>query len=474
MTVELGIGKILRQREKKAAYLLLTLGLTGAVSSFMLPFSEVKAQSIQDALGLAYVGNADLQAERSELHATDEKVPAAYANWMPKISLTGEVESALSSQTNTDNDSHTDIEADSLTGTLSLSQTLFAGGANFSKLENAENLVKAQRSALKVKEQEVLLQAATAYVDVIRDQAVVDLRTNHVEVLQRQLEATQDRFQVGENTRTDVAQAEARLSEGRAALRDAQATLAASQATYEKIIGQQPGALEAPKDSSLPLPDNLQSAIEMARTVNPNVSYRHYIAEAAGDDVDTAIAALLPTVSVSASLSREWENARADTRTDAAAVKGTVSVPLFQGGGEYAAIRQSKHTAVQRKQEYNSAILAAVESATKSWEDLESTAAKITSYEESVRANGIALEGVRQEAAVGSRTLLDVLDAEQEALDARVNLVGAERERVVASFTLLSSVGKLTAKDLALDVPLYDDEAHLDDVEFKLIGTGID
>lgn len=427
------------------------------------------AQTIEDALSAAYGSNADLQAARAELRAVDETVPQAIAGWLPRIS--GDAEAGYQGVRTETGLGETSSHNRPYGFGVSLEQPIFAGGSNFANLSRADNLVLAQRAALQNTEQTVLLTAATAFVDVARDQSVVRLRTNNVEVLERQLQATRDRFTVGEDTRTDVAQAEARVATARAELVAAEGQLQSSIATYVEVIGAQPGEVQPPPPLG-GLPQNLGEAVSAAREGNPAVRRALFDQRAAEDAVDSEFGALLPQVSVTGSYGRDYSGGTFDEQ-ETTRVEGRVTIPFFTGGSNYSQVRQSKQTAAQRRLELTAAERAATQQATAAWESLRSAEAQISSFEASIEATAIALDGVRQEAQVGSRTVLDVLNAEQEALDAQVNLVGALRDRVVASYELLSAVGRLNAQALALPVTLYDPTENADSVRFQLLGTGI-
>lgn len=427
------------------------------------------AQTIEDALAAAYGSNADLQAARAALRAVDENVPQAIAGWLPRIS--GSADGGYQGVRTDTGASEVSSHNRPYGFQLNVEQPIFSGGSNFANLSRADNLVLAQRAALQDSEQQVLLEAATAFVDVARDQSVVRLRTNNVEVLERQLQATQDRFTVGEDTRTDVAQAEARLANARAQLVAAEGQLQSSIATYVEVIGAEPGAVQPPPPLD-GLPANLGAATSAARKANPVVRRAFFDQRAAEDAVDSDIGALLPQVSVTGSFGREYSGASFDDQ-ETARVQGRVTIPFFTGGSNYSEVRQSKQTAAQRRLQLTAAERSATQQATAAWEGLRSAEAQISSFEASIEATAIALDGVRQEAQVGSRTVLDVLNAEQEALDAQVNLVGALRDRVVASYELLSAVGRLNAGALALPVTVYDPTENYDSVRFRLIGTGV-
>ena len=445
--------------------------LGGVAVSALLLSSPANAENLFDALAAAYHSNPGLQAERAGLRATDEQVPQALAGWRPSLTASG-------SYGTVETDTDTAIPGaggksnyDPMTGSLVLSQNIFTGGRTLYGARRAESSVLAGRENLRNAEQQTLLSAVTAYMDVVRDIAVVDLRGKNVEVLERQLEASQDRFRVGEITRTDVAQSEARLSGSQSNLIRAEATLIASRAAYERVVGTAPGSL----DQAPPLPAMPQSeaeAIDLSISSNPALEAARHAERAAASAVSAAKGGLLPTVSVDASYQHAEDPSGTVARSTTTQLLGTITIPLYQSGAQYSAIREAKHLESQSRLQMADTQRQVQEAVRNAWEQLRATRAAIASNREQVRANEIALDGVRQEAQVGSRTTLDVLDAEQELLDSQVSLVGAERDEYVAGYSLLSTVGQLSARDLGLAVDIYDPAENYDDVKHQLVGWG--
>lgn len=425
-----------------------------AIAIVLLP-GTVAAASLEDALVQAYETNPTLMAQRAQLRATDEGVAQAVSNWRPTVTVTG---TYAATDTRVDvgpAPTPTGVSNEPFSGSITASQNIFRGFRSFNELAQARANVRAGRATLHSTEQQVLLGAITAYFDVIRDEAVVRLRQNNVSVLERQLEASQDRFDLGDATRTDVAQSEARLSLARSNLTAAEAQLTVSQSAYERIVGMPAADLQNP--DRLPAhPADEASAMSIALANNPSLQAAIEAEVASRRAVDVAMGALLPSVRVDGSFSHSEDTGGFDTQTDSTSVTGVLTVPLYQSGAEYSAIRAARQNNSAdriRIAETERAVREAVEVA---WERLGATTSVIESSREQVRANEIAYEGVTQEAQVGSRTTLDVLDAEQELLDSRVSLVRAERDEYVAAFTLLSAMGQLTAQDLGLPVSYYD------------------
>ncbi|CDO61241.1 Type I secretion outer membrane protein, TolC precursor [Candidatus Phaeomarinobacter ectocarpi] len=440
--------------------------------------SVASAESLQDALVATYGSNPTLQAARAELRATDENVNQALANWRPSISATG-----TSQFSQSDNDlragagfaalSSSKDDRTTNTGTVTVQQNIFRGGRTVSQTRQAKAQVAAGRAQLTSTEQDVLLSAVTAYMDVLRDTATVELNQNNVSVLQRQLEASQDRFDVGEITRTDVAQSEARLSRSESSLIQAQANLINSRATYERVVGSAPGTLQAAPDLP-PLPESEDAALATATVNNPTLAAARFAEEASRHAIRTAQGSLLPTLTVQGDYSQSDNPSTTVKSSESASVTGRLTIPLYQSGAEYSQIRQAKQLNSQSRLQIREATRSVEEGVASAWENYRAANARIVSDREQVRANEIALDGVQQEAQVGSRTTLDVLDAEQELLDSRVALVTSERNAYVAAYQLLSAIGRLNANYLALPVDQYDPSENYDDVSGQWIGWGID
>ena len=432
---------------------------------------EVHAESLQEALSLTYDTNPELAASRAGLRGTDESVPQALANWRPNVQVDGSYgfrkrEREFSTGVTLDNTDQPQTIG------LSVSQNLFRGLRTIAQTDQSRNQVAAGRANLITSEQSVLLEAVTAFMNVKRDRAILDLRQNNVRVLTQQQSATRDRFEVGELTRTDTAQADSRLATAVADETAAKGTLDTSIASYVGVVGRAPGALDAPE---LPpgLPANEEEAVELARTNNPSVVAADFTERAARDAIDLTSGELLPTLTLDGEVQRSKDVLGSDVVADEKSVTLNLTVPLYQSGEVYSRIREAKHNANQQMLDFSEQIREVQEQARSSWADLVSARARITSLQASVDAQQIAFDGVQQEAQVGSRTVLDVLDAEQELLDARVSLVRAQRDLIVAGYQVLSSTGRLTAVDLGLSVDLYDPTRNFDEVEDQLFGGDI-
>jgi outer membrane protein len=350
-----------------------------------------------------------------------------------------------------------------------IEQPLFRGGQTAAAVRGAENTVRAERARLDATEQTVLLNAATGYSDVYRDQAVLELNIRNEQRLARQLEATRDRFQVGEVTRTDVSQAEARLARATAERIAAEGALAASRATFRNVVGIVPGVLARPP---LPqeLPASLGEANEIATDNNPNVTTAVFQGRSTLDSVDQVRGELWPTVSLVGRLQRQEDVSRRNSRFDSAEALVNLTAPLYEAGIVYSRLRQQKQVVAEQRRLLDQSQRDAVESATRAWNALETAGAEIGSFAKQVEANQIALDGVEKEAEVGARTVLDVLDAQQELLDSQVSLVRAQRDQVVAAFQLDAALGELTAQRLDLPVVYYDPNEHYREVRDEWVG----
>jgi outer membrane protein len=430
------------------------------------------SQTINEALSTAYSTNPTLQAARARLRATDENVPQALAGWRPTVSANANVGSADGSQRTGYAGPGVDTARTPRGGNFTVSQPLYRGGRTVSGTNRAENQVLADRARLIATEQEVMRNAVTAYVNVLRDAALLRLAQNNERVLARQLQATNDRFRVGEITRTDVAQNEARLASARSEREVAEGNLQNSRANYVRVIGQQPGNLREPLPLSSPVRSR-DEAIAMAAQNNPAVIAAAFDERAAIDNVDLIWGELLPLLQLQGQAFNNNDPTLRGGYSRGAQATLNLTVPLYQQGAEYSRVRQAKQQAQQTRAVLDDVRRQAQEAASRAWDDLQSRKATVESTRAAIRANEVALDGVQREALVGSRTTLDVLNQEQELLNSRVNLVRALRDLIVASYELAAATGRLTARDLALQVDLYDAEAYYRSVRNKLFGTSV-
>lgn len=448
--------------------------LAGSLSACaLLIFSaHASAETLRGALRQAYKTNPQIEAERANLRATDENVPRAQSGYRPNITFQADagVQTLHTRPNPTGSGSGT-------TGpygyTISGNQQIFRGFRTQNAVNEAEATIRAGRETLRATEQTVLLQAVTAYMNVVRDQAIVSLRENNVRVLTRNLKATQDRFKVGEVTRTDVAQSQARRARAVSDLDLARANLKSSRANYQRVVGNMPGFLREPPVPLAFLPKSLSAARSLAEREAPTVVSSLYLEQAARYAVDQVLGELLPTFNVDAQYSHRRNGSPGTSLRETGSIIGTLTVPLYQRGEVSARVRQAKHLHVRRIQLIHQARTEAREEAIAAWSQLQASRAQIVSDRSQVQANQIALNGVREEEKVGQRTLLDVLNAEQELLDARVALASTQRDLIVNAYRVIASVGRLTAQDLQLSSKIYDVEAHYAEVRRKWWGISI-
>ncbi len=437
--------------------------------------ATAQPRTIQDALSAAYSTNPTLQTARAQLRATDEGVPQALSGWRPTViiaSTVGATVGQITSQTGqapraTVTRNNTSLDTNQIT----LTQPVYRGGATRSGTNRADNQVFGQRGRLVASEQTVFTNVVNAYVNVIQSQQVLQLNINNEQVLARQLQATNDRFRVGEITRTDVAQAEAALAGARATRQTSEGNLQTARSQYRQFVGELPDQLVEPQPLKLPV-KNQAEAIQLAAQNNPNVIAALFDDAAARDNIDLQFSALMPQLSIQAQGSRQENSFIAGQTSIAGQVVLSASVPLYQGGAEYSRVRQARQQQQQSRKTVDDVRRQAVQQATQAWETLVSSRATIDSDRSAIRANQIALEGVQREAIVGSRTTLDVLNAEQALLNSRVILVQNLASYINASYAVAAAIGRLTARDLSLHVPLYDETAYYNAVRQKLFGTG--
>lgn len=454
------------------------------LSALSSGFAE--ADTLEWALGQAYLNNPQLNSQRAIARQADEAVPQALSGYRPKVSVAasaGEQYQQTLAKAGRDpitgQQNYTNAEANFAPRSVGLTatETLYNGNQNATRTRQAESGVSAARETLRLIEQNVLLNAATAYMNLLRDEATLDLQRRNVQVLQEQLRQTRDQFNVGEVTKTDVAQAESRLAGGRSQVLAAESNYVSSKAVYRQAIGVEPGKLAPGSPVDRLSPKVLSEAIARGRALNPTVTAAMFGVDVAKLQVSFNEGALLPTLNLVTNIENLWEqNLGVAPNTGTlqqfnATIMGQLSVPLYQGGAEYSNIRQAKEALGQKRLDLETARDQAQASVIQAWGQLEAAKAQIQATQSQVTAAEIALNGVREEARVGQRTTLDVLNAQQELVNDRVALVSAQRDRVVASYTLLSSVGGLTAQRLGLKVPVYDPIVHYTQVRDSWAGV---
>jgi len=456
-----------------------SLALAGAALG--LGCASAAADTLEWALVQAYQNNPSLNAQRASLRATDESVPQALSGYRPKLTVAANggydygasLQRSINQTVFPNTVAYTNYAAPFAQRGVAAtaSQTIYNGNQNANKVRQAESLVMGARETLRVTEQQVLLDAATSYMNLLRDDAILELNRRNVEVLTEQLKQTRDRFNVGEVTRTDVAQAESRLAAGRSQLLNAQSNYVTSVANYRRVIGVDPGKLAAGTPVDRFSPNTLERAIVDGEQQSPSVLAAMYGVDAAELNVKVSEGALYPNLAVVATAARNYDTTQFVNKQTQASIVGTLTVPLYQSGSEFSTIRQNKETLGQQRLSLDVNRDQARATVVQSWGQLDAAKAEIESTTAQVNAAEIALNGVREEARVGQRTTLDVLNAQQELVNARVALVTAQHDRVVASYTLLASVGGLSMQRLGLNVTIYDPQVHYQQVRDAWIGV---
>jgi outer membrane protein len=459
-----------------------------AVTSTCLVPATAKAETIHGALARAYHANPDLNAQRAATRAVDEAVPQALSGYRPKVTgtadhgLTESISRGRRSTTTTNPltgvttftnnfNSVTDDLYQPRGLSVAVDQTIWNGNRTANQVRGAESRVMAARETLRAKEQTVLLAAATAYMNVLRDTALLNLRRNNIDVLTTQLRQTQDRFKVGELTRTDVALAESSLAKARGDAYAAESNLKTSIATYRQVVGDEPKKLAAAQPVEKHLPKSRDAAVAMSQSQHPNIGAALHGVDQQQLTVKSIEGELYPTLSVRAQATRRYDSTGSQQQSVTGSIVGTLSVPIYEGGAVYSRVREAKETLTSQRLNVDLQRDTIRQTVASAWGALETARAQIQAAEAQVRAAEIALTGVREEAKVGQRTTLDVLTSQQQLLDARVTLVTAQRDRVVASYTVLAAIGNLSLRALGVDVAAYDPKVHYEQVRGKWIGV---
>jgi outer membrane protein len=431
-----------------------------------------KAQTLTQAMAEAYNTNPQLLAQRSLLRATDEQVPQALSGWRPTVNFTGNLAGNRLAFTQTLGVSPTEyLTFPSNSVQLQVNQPLYSGGKTIAQTRQAIQTVQSTRAQTLAVETSVLQAVAQAYLDVVRDQELVEVNRNNVSVLREQLTATQDRFRVGEVTRTDVAQAEASLAQAIGTLTSAEGTLAQSRAEYVAAVGQEPGILVLPRERPA-LPATREEAQSLAANNNFSVLSANFAELAARDNIKVVQSQLLPQISVVGTIERA--TAPSVTLDNSLETFGTIGVqmtmPLYEAGAVYSQVRQAEQTVGQRRSQVDFARRTAVQTLEDAWESLKADRASIASFAAAVRAAQIALQGVQQEALVGTATTLDVLIQNQTLLTTQEQLIVAEHDAALAEYNIAAATGRLIAPELRLPVKLYDMDRHYREVEHEWAG----
>jgi outer membrane protein len=432
-----------------------------ATAAFGFAATAAWGEALPEALAKAYQSNPQLNAERARQRATDENVPQALAGYRPQIIASLSVGLQAVRNLLPDNT----IQSATLkpwTIGVTVTQTLFNGFKTANSVRVAELQVRSGREALRNVGQGVLLDAATAYSNVLANQSLVEAQRSNVAFLREILGVTQRRLKAGDVTPTDTAQAEARLSRGQADLNAAEVNLAISQATYTQVIGNPPAQLRPAETVDRYLPRSREDAIAFSSKEHPAVMAASFDVDVASTSIRVAESSLLPTITLqgSASHASEADPTISTLRTDQASVIGQMNAPIYDGGTAASQTRQAKELTAQSRQVLDQVRNQARTAAISAWVANEGAKIAVAASESEVRAAGVALEGVRKEAQGGQRTTVDVLNSQQDLISAKARLIGAQRDRVIASYTLLSAIGRLDVKTLALNTPDYLPEVH--------------
>lgn len=452
-----------------------TIAASLMTATFLCMAGNANAQSILEALSETYNTNPTLQAQRAYLRSIDENVAIAKSGYRPNIALTG---SYTDGHSNVDNPSSSSLSGINSIGGDStekvyaarISQPIFNGLSTLNSVKAADSLVRSEQNNLFNVEQNVFLNASTAYLDVVRDSAIVELQKNNETLLKKRLDETIQRFNVGEVTRTDVSQARARHSQAVSDRISSEGNLEASKSSYIKLIGSKPEKLSEPTAIRSFLPTSYDDALNIALAQNYTIQQAKHLFDSKSYEVSANNGALLPQVSLDGLASKnksDNEFYTGDVTTDNVEWSANMTIPLYNSGETRAKIRQSKYqkwqaqeVVLETERNVKSVVLSA-------WEYMRANDSKIQAIKEQVKANEIALDGVQKEEALGNRTILDVLDAYQELLNSNVNEVKARRDYYVSGMSLLQSMGKLTARDLGLDVKLYDAKKYYKETRDK-------
>lgn len=448
---------------RSAALAVLLLAAFGA--------APARAESLLDALADAYYYSPALDAQRATLRATDEDVAIANSNYRPNIN--GQADVGVQQQT---------VRPSFGTGgttvprgyAIQLVQPVFRGFRTINAVNGAEATVRAGREQLRTVEQQALLDAVTAYADVVRDEAILKLQQASSDFLKTQLQATRDRFKVGELTKTDVAQSEARNEDGLSQVQIALANLKASRAAYERAVGHPPGSLRAPNQNIPLVPRSLREAIDIGNQENPNVVAALYLEQAAKFQVDEIRGELLPELQLEATYSERFESSTQIDEVETGSVVGRLNMPIYPSGGAvYARVRQAKQTHLSRIQQIEQNRSLTQAQVVASWSQLQGRKAQQESNQAAIDSNRTALAGVQEEEKVGQRTIDDVLNFQRDLINSQVTLEQTKRDIIVSAFTLVSNVGRLNIAELGAVRSAYDPEVHYGEVRRKAWGIDI-
>lgn len=436
--------------------------------------TTASAETIFEAMNAAYENNPTLQSQRAYLRSIDENAAIARSGFRPNLSLNGSYGEVNSNddlnQSGSDGSTSKNISAN-------ITQPIFSGLSTVNTVKSTDSAIRAEQNNLMNVEQSILLEASTAYFDVVQNKAIVDLQKNNEKLLKKRLDETLERFKVGEVTRTDVSQAKARYSSAQSDRISSEGTLEASKAEYARIVGNEPKDLTEPGDINKFLPSGFREAYEYAKEHNYSIQQAKHNLDSKEYNVSAQTGGLFPVVSLDGSVAKSNNNPAGiygEHTTDNVEWGVNVNVPLYNGGETRAKIRQSKYQKWQAQEQVLEAERQLRSDLKSAWEYMSTNKARISSIKDQVKANEIALDGVQKEEALGNRTILDVLNAYQELLNSNVEEVKARRDYYVSSMALLMAMGKLTAQDLNLNVNLYDAKKHYKDTRGKWFSISVE
>lgn len=430
------------------------------MAALLVAMTPSAAESLADALASAYGNNPTLNAQRASLRATDEGVPQALSGYRPTVSASADAGVQMSGGNTTYPRGVS----------ISVEQPIFSGFKTKNSVKMAETAVLAGREVLRSTEQTILLNAVTAFMNLVQAQANLNLQSQNVDFLRRQLTAENDRLKVGEGTKTDVAQTNASLAAAESQYSAAVATLNTAIAVYEQIIGHRPKSLGAATPIDAILPKSLDGALASGNSRNPSLLAANYNIDVALYNVNVLEGALLPSVTATGTLAHGEDRSSVGSSSNSASLVAKLSVPIYDGGLPDSRVRQAKETLGQRRIEKDATMAQVRQSVISAWGSLDAARAQARAADAQVQAQTLVVSGVIEQQKVGQSTTLDVLNSQQDMLDARLAQVTAQHDRVVAGYTLLSAIGMLNAERLALRVERYDETNHYVQVRDKWHG----
>ncbi|MEM9329754.1 MAG: TolC family outer membrane protein [Pseudomonadota bacterium] len=438
---------------------------------FLLGSGAAYGETINSALVSAYNNNPTLNAQRAATRVVDEGVAIAKSGYRPTV--TGNANIGLSRSVISGRPGGNTVNLAPGQFGVVINQTLWDSLLTQNNVNAAKAGVRAQQEALRNSEQNILFNGASAYLDVVRDRAILNFQRRNLEFLQEQVRSEQARFEVGEATRTDVAQARASRAAAEAQVSLALANLRSSEAVYRQIIGNQPSNLSPVKGVARLLPKSIDGAMKIAEREHPAIKSTEHLVDQAIFNVKAAESGLLPSVGLQGSATRSFDQTTTTGVTDNLSVTATLTVPIYQAGRQSAIVRQNKETLGQTRIQVDESVDNVRAAVVSAFSQFEGARAGVVANEEQVRAAQLALEGAVEERKVGQRTTLDVLDTQTQVINAQISLTNSTRDLKVAGYAILSAVGRLNPKFIGLQVAIYDPQDHLDEVEDKWFGLRI-